>query len=66
MNAVIDVHEVTKRFRRTVAVDGLTLSVPEGAVTAFLDATKPAPAAAVAKPKPGRAPLPPARPPPGN
>ena len=36
MNAVIDVHEVTKRFRRTVAVDGLTLAVPEGAVTAFL------------------------------
>jgi ABC-2 type transport system ATP-binding protein len=36
MNAVIDMHEVSKRFRRTVAVDGLTLAVPEGAVTAFL------------------------------
>ncbi|MCP5523430.1 MAG: ABC transporter ATP-binding protein [Verrucomicrobiales bacterium] len=36
MNPIILAQNLTKRFRRLVAVDGLDLAVPEGAVTAFL------------------------------
>ena len=36
MNPIIDIRDLRKKFRKTVAVDGLTLAVPEGAVTAFL------------------------------
>ena len=36
MNAIIEIHDLKKRFRKTQAVDGLSLRVPEGAVTAFL------------------------------
>ena len=36
MSALIEMREVRKKFRRTVAVDSLSLDVPEGAVTAFL------------------------------
>jgi ABC-2 type transport system ATP-binding protein len=36
MSALIELHDLRKMFRRTMAVDGLTLSVAEGAVTAFL------------------------------
>jgi ABC-2 type transport system ATP-binding protein len=33
---MIQINNLTKRFRKTKAVNGLTLDVPEGAVTAFL------------------------------
>jgi len=33
---MIEIHDLHKRFRKTEAVSGLTLSVPEGQVTAFL------------------------------
>jgi ABC-2 type transport system ATP-binding protein len=36
MNSLIEVHDLRKSFRKTEAVKGLTLSVPEGQVTAFL------------------------------
>lgn len=36
MKPIIQTQSLTKRFRRLVAVDGLNLAVPEGAVTAFL------------------------------
>ncbi len=36
MNALIELHDLRKSFRKTEAVNGLTLSVPEGQVTAFL------------------------------
>lgn len=36
MKPIIQTENLTKRFRRLVAVDGLDLAVPEGAVTAFL------------------------------
>lgn len=36
MKPIIEIRDVRKKFRKTVAVDGLTLMVPEGAVTAFL------------------------------
>jgi ABC-2 type transport system ATP-binding protein len=36
MKSIVEISQLHKRFRRTVAVDGLTLCVPEGRVTAFL------------------------------
>ncbi len=36
MNSLIELHDLRKSFRKTEAVKGLTLSVPEGQVTAFL------------------------------
>jgi ABC-2 type transport system ATP-binding protein len=36
MNNIIEIRGLEKRFRRTVAVAGLSLNVPEGMVTAFL------------------------------
>jgi ABC-2 type transport system ATP-binding protein len=36
MKPIIQTQNLTKRFRRLVAVDRLDLAVPEGAVTAFL------------------------------
>ena len=36
MNSIIEIDNLTKRFRGFRAVDGLSLSVPEGSVTAFL------------------------------
>ncbi|MBI5387405.1 MAG: ABC transporter ATP-binding protein [Verrucomicrobia bacterium] len=36
MKPIIHIRDLQKRFRKTVAVDGLTLAVPEGKVTAFL------------------------------
>jgi ABC-2 type transport system ATP-binding protein len=36
MNPIIETRQLTKRFRRSTAVDGLDLEIPEGAVTAFL------------------------------
>ncbi len=36
MTPIIEIRELRKKFRKTVAVDGLTLTVPQGAVTAFL------------------------------
>ncbi len=36
MNAIIETDHLCKRFRGHAAVDGLTLRVPEGSVTAFL------------------------------
>jgi len=33
---MIEIHDLHKRFRKTEAVSGLTLNVPEGQVTAFL------------------------------
>ena len=36
MNPVIATHGLTRRFGRNAAVDGLTLSVPEGSIFAFL------------------------------
>ena len=36
MSALIEIHDLRKSFRRKPAVDGLSLSVPQGAVTAFL------------------------------
>jgi len=36
MKPIIEIRELQKIFRRTVAVDRLTLDVPEGRVTAFL------------------------------
>src|SRR5271166_1734477 len=36
MNSLIEIRNLAKKFRRTVAVDGLSLDVPEGEVTAFL------------------------------
>ena len=36
MSAIIQIEAMTKRFRKTVAVDRLTLAVPEGSIFAFL------------------------------
>jgi ABC-2 type transport system ATP-binding protein len=36
MNAVIETHSLTRRYRRTDAVNGLDLAVPEGSIFAFL------------------------------
>lgn len=36
MNPIIEIKNLTKRFNRMRAVDGLNLDVPEGSVTAFL------------------------------
>lgn len=36
MSAMIEINNLRKRFRNTNAVDGLTLTVPSGSVTAFL------------------------------
>ena len=36
MNLIIEIRELRKKFKQTLAVDGLTLNVPEGAVMAFL------------------------------
>ncbi len=36
MKPIIEIDQLTKRFRGTLAVDRLSLEVPEGAVTAFL------------------------------
>ena len=36
MNPIIEINNLTKSFNRMRAVDGLSLQVPEGAVTAFL------------------------------
>ena len=36
MNSIIEIRNLRKHYRRTPAVDGLNLDVPEGAVTAFL------------------------------
>jgi ABC-2 type transport system ATP-binding protein len=36
MKPIIEIRDLRKKFRKTIAVDGLTLSVPEGACTAFL------------------------------
>ena len=36
MNSAIATQDLTRRFGRTTAVDGLTLSVPEGSIYAFL------------------------------
>lgn len=36
MNTLIEIQNLVKKFRRTAAVDGLDLSLPEGTVTAFL------------------------------
>lgn len=36
MSAIIQIDQMTKRFRKTVAVDRLTLDVPEGSIFAFL------------------------------
>ncbi len=36
MNPLIEIHDLRKTFRKTEAVQGLSLSVPEGQVTAFL------------------------------
>lgn len=36
MSAIIQIEAMTKRFRKTVAVDRLTLDVPEGSIFAFL------------------------------
>jgi ABC-2 type transport system ATP-binding protein len=36
MKPIIEIHELRKKFKKTLAVDGLNLCVPEGAVTAFL------------------------------
>jgi ABC-2 type transport system ATP-binding protein len=36
MNPIIEIRNLRKYYRRTLAVDGLNLDVPEGAVTAFL------------------------------
>lgn len=36
MKPIIEIQDLEKRFRRTVAVDGLSLAAPEGRVTAFL------------------------------
>lgn len=36
MNALIELHDLRKSFRKTEAVNGLSLRVPEGQVTAFL------------------------------
>jgi ABC-2 type transport system ATP-binding protein len=36
MKPIIEIRGLRKQFRKTVAVDGLNLDVPEGAVTAFL------------------------------
>lgn len=36
MNSIIEIQNLRKKFRRTQAVDGLNLALPEGSVTAFL------------------------------
>lgn len=36
MKSILEIEQLRKRFRRTVAVEGLSLAVPEAAVTAFL------------------------------
>ena len=36
MKPIIEIHNLRKTYRRTPAVDGLNLNIPEGAVTAFL------------------------------
>jgi ABC-2 type transport system ATP-binding protein len=36
MNLIIEIRELRKKFKKTLAVDGLSLNVPEGAVMAFL------------------------------
>lgn len=36
MSAMLEIHELQKRFHKTNAVDGLSLTVPAGSVTAFL------------------------------
>ena len=36
MNALIELNDLRKKFRKTEAVNGLSLTVPEGSVTAFL------------------------------
>jgi ABC-2 type transport system ATP-binding protein len=36
MANAIELHDVTKRFRKTVAVDGLSLEVPTGAIYGFI------------------------------
>jgi ABC-2 type transport system ATP-binding protein len=36
MNSIIEIRNLRKAYRRTLAVDGMNLEVPEGAVTAFL------------------------------
>jgi len=36
VDAMIEVRELTKRFGRTLAVDGLTITVKPGHVTGFL------------------------------
>jgi len=36
MNSIIEISQLRKSYRHTLAVDGLNLAVPEGAVTAFL------------------------------
>ena len=36
MKSVISTHDLTRRFGKTAAVDGLNLSVPEGSIYAFL------------------------------
>lgn len=36
MKSIIEIQNLVKKFRHTTAVDGLTLNVPEGGVTAFL------------------------------
>jgi ABC-2 type transport system ATP-binding protein len=36
MNPIIQIRDLRKKFKKTVAVDGLNLIVPEGAVMAFL------------------------------
>ena len=36
MNPIIETHELTRRFGKTMAVRNLSLQVPEGSVFAFL------------------------------
>lgn len=36
MNPIIEITDLRKKFKKTLAVDGLNLAVPEGSVTAFL------------------------------
>src|SRR3954469_24203107 len=36
MKPIIEIQNLKKAFRRTMAIDGLNLSVPEASVTAFL------------------------------
>ena len=38
MSAAIETHSLTKHYRRTVALDRVTLAIPEGAVYALVGA----------------------------